>query len=153
MHYDKTHETYESILGRMIDEVEGWAKSEGVSIDTREGSLIRTALSPAAVELRQMYIELDAVLNETFADTASREFLILRCAERGIAVLPATKAIWKGVFDIDVKIGSRFFLEASPSMNFAVIEKMAPCVYKLECETPGTSGNYENGNLVSISKI
>ena len=147
------HVTYESILGRMIGKVEQWAKKEGMSIDTREGSLIRTALSPAAVELNQMYIELDQVLNESFADTASREFLILRSAERGITVLPATKAIWKGVFNIEVDVGSRFFLEANPSMNFTVIEKMTPCVYKLECETPGVVGNYDNGKLVSISTI
>jgi hypothetical protein len=48
--------TYEIILKRMLDRVEDWAKGRATGIDTREGSLIRTALSPAAVELMQILI-------------------------------------------------------------------------------------------------
>jgi uncharacterized phage protein gp47/JayE len=105
--------TYEIILNRMIDRVEEWARNRGISIDTREGSLIRTALSPAAVELLQMYISLDEVMNESFADTETRDFLIRRAAERGIIPDPATYAIRKGVFapvDLEIPIGSRFSL-------------------------------------------
>jgi uncharacterized phage protein gp47/JayE len=86
--------TYEIILNRMIDRV----LQQNPSIDTREGSLIRTALSPAAVELLQMYIALDEVMNESFADTQTRDFLIRHCKERGITVEPATFAIRKGFF-------------------------------------------------------
>lgn len=69
-------------------------------IDTREGSLIYDALAPASIELRIMYMEFDVIMNETFADTAHREWLIKRCAERGITPYPAKKAILKGVFTI-----------------------------------------------------
>ena len=142
--------TYESILARMIGRVEGWARLQGISIDTREGSLIRTALSPAAAELKQLYIELDEVLNETFADTASREFLIKRSAERGIVPAPATKAIRQGEFNIDVAIGARFSLGR---LNYTVVERISEGVYKLECESPGNAGNLESGPLLPIDYI
>ena len=67
------HITFDVILERMMDRVPN-------NIDKREGSIIYDALAPAAVELAQMYIELDVILNETFADTASREYLIRRAS-------------------------------------------------------------------------
>ena len=147
--------TYESILERMIARVK-WAGEDGsedrTNLDTREGSLIRTALSPAAVELKQMYIDLDEILKETFADTATREFLIRRCAERGIKVVPATSAIWKGEFNIDVPDGSRFSHKQN-QMKYRVTEKISKGLFKLECETPGTAGNYEGGILISLDYI
>jgi len=85
--------TCEFILARMVGRVEDWARGRGMTIDTREGSLIRTALAPAAAEMKLLYIELDEILDETFADTASRKFLIRRCAERGIAPYAATNAV------------------------------------------------------------
>ena len=142
--------TYESILSRMIGRVESWARGRGMNLDTREGSLIRTALSPAAVEMNLMYIELDEVLNESFADTASREFLIRRCAERGISVEQATKAIRRGEFNMDVAVGSRFSLN---HLNYVAVERISKGVFKLECETPGNVGNYESGRLIPIDYI
>ena len=147
--------TYESILGRMLSRVEAWAGKSGINIDTREGSLIRTALSPAAVELKLMYAELDEILNESFADTASREFLIRRCAERGISPEPATKAIWRGFFDIDasgnpntdVLIGSRFSLKQK-QLIYMITERISQSIFQLECETPGVAGNDEGGALI-----
>ena len=61
--------TYESILERMLEKVPD-------NMDKREGSIIYDALAPAAVELQLMYIELDVILKETFADTASRDYLL-----------------------------------------------------------------------------
>lgn len=63
--------TYEVILQRMINKV----LEQNPNIDTREGSIIYNALAPAAVELQNMYIELDTILNESFADTQSRSTL------------------------------------------------------------------------------
>jgi len=144
------HITYEAILARMLSRVEKWARSQGINLDIREGSLIRTALSPAAVELRLMYLDLDEILNETFADTASREFLIRRCAERGIAIELATKALRQGEFSVDVPIGSRFSLSL---LNYLVVERISEGLYKLECETPGVVGNQESGPLIPIEYI
>ena len=53
------------------------ALSYNKNLDSREGSLLFLAEAPAAVELQNLYIALDAVLTETFADTASREYFIL----------------------------------------------------------------------------
>ena len=135
--------TYEVILQRMLDRVPN-------NIDKREGSIIYNALAPAAVELQNMYIELDTILNESFADTQSRDYLIKRCAERGIYPEPATKAILKGEFNIDVPIGSRFSLDM---LNYIVIEKISDGIFKLECETPGSEGNQQFGTLIPIDYI
>lgn len=137
------HMTYEVILQRMLDRVPN-------NIDKREGSIIYNALAPAAVELQNMYIELDWILNQSFADTAQREYLIKRCAERGIYPEEATKAILKGEFNIDVPIGSRFSLD---TLNYRVIEKISNGVFKLECETPGSEGNQQLGTLIPIDYI
>lgn len=141
--------TYEVILGKMLDKV----TEKNPNIDTREGSIIYNALAPAAVELANMYIQLDTVLNETFADTASRDYLIKRCAERGVIVEPATNAIRKGKFlpqSVDIPIGARFSIDA---LNYTVTEKISAGNYKLTCETAGIVGNSESGTLIPIEYI
>ena len=82
-------QTYEAILSRMLQK----ALSINGNLDTREGSLVWCGDAPAAVELQNLYIALDTVLNETFADTATRPYLILRAAERGLKPQPASPAV------------------------------------------------------------
>lgn len=135
--------TYEEILQRMLDRVPN-------NIDKREGSIIYNALAPAAVELAQMYIEVERILNEGFADTASREYLIKRAAERGITPYPATPTIVKGEFNIDVPIGSRFSLD---DLNYVVVEKIEPGIFKLQCETSGSKANGYLGTLIPVEYI
>ncbi|MDF2989445.1 MAG: putative phage Mu protein -like protein [Eubacterium sp.] len=135
--------TYENILQRMLDRIPN-------TIDKREGSVIFDALAPAAAELTQMYIQADVILNEAFADTASREYLIKRAAERGIIPAAASKAIVRGVFNIDVPMGARFSLG---SLNYKVIEKIVDWQFKLECETTGIEGNRNFGTLIPINYI
>lgn len=135
--------TYEEILNRMLDRVPN-------NIDKREGSIIFNALAPAAVELTQMYIETQRILNEGFADTASREYLIKRAAERGITPYPATAAVVKAEFNIDVPIGSRFSLD---DLNYVVTEKISTGVFKLQCETIGSKPNSYLGTLIPIDYI
>lgn len=83
--------TYESILERMLNRIPG-------KFDKREGSVIWDTHSPTAIELQILYIELDTILREAYGDTASREFLIMRCRERGIYPDEASKAVLRGVF-------------------------------------------------------
>lgn len=135
--------TYEFILQRMLSRVPS-------SIDRREGSVIFDAIAPAAAELAQMYIEADVILNETFADTASRDSLIKRASERGITPNQATNAILKGIFNINVPIGSRFSLG---KLNYVVIEKDKDLEFKLKCESKGTEGNLLFGTLIPIDYI
>ncbi len=141
--------TYEVILQRMI----GRVINKNPNLDTREGSIIYDALAPAALELQNMYIELDVVLNETFADTASRESLIKRAAERGIVPLPATNAILKGRFvptSLNIPIGSRFNCN---DLNYSVTKKIIDGEYELRCEAVGTIGNANFGDLIPIQYI
>ena len=79
-----------------------------------------------------IYVALDSILNETFADTASREYLIKRCAERGITPLPATAAVGIGEFSMDVPIGSRFSCD---KYNWTVTERISAGQFYLTCET------------------
>jgi uncharacterized phage protein gp47/JayE len=137
--------TYELILQRMISRV----LTQNANLDTREGSIIYNALAPAAVELQNAYIQLDAILNETFADTASRPYLIRRAAERGITPTEATNALLRGEFNIDIPVGSRFSL-ADTVYNYTATERISAGVYQMRCETVGTVGNDNFGALIPI---
>ncbi len=144
------NQTYQVILQRMLDKVEEWAHEQGITIDTREGSLIKIALSPSAFEKQQMYIALDEVLNESFVDTQTYDFLVRRCKERGIIVEPATFAIRKGEFNVNVPIGTRFSLNM---LNYIVTEQIDNHIYQLRCETAGSIGNRESGDLIPIDYV
>ena len=138
--------TYEDILQRMLGRIPA-------TIDKREGSIIYDALAPAAVELQLMYIEFDIILSETFGDTASREYLIRRAAERGVFPYAATKAVLKAVAtpaSVNVPVGSRFSLN---ELNYVVTEKIGDGEYNVQCESTGVVGNSYFGNLIPINYI
>lgn len=137
--------TYGVILQRMLDRVPD-------RFDKREGSVIWDTHSPTAIELQILYIELDTILREAYGDTASREFLVLRCRERGISPYPATRAILKGVFapdTIDIT-GKRFNIG---DMNYVAKEKITDGVYQVECEMAGRIGNQFFGTMTPIEYI
>lgn len=131
------------IMNRMLGRVPA-------DMDKREGSIIWDAMAPAAIEIESLYTALNTLLDESFADTASRPYLIKRCAERGIVPYGATCAVLRGEFDKDIPIGSRFSLD---DYNYCVTERIASCIYKLTCETPGIIGGERFGNLVPIEYI
>ena len=137
--------TFENILKSMLSNVPS-------SFDKREGSIIYDALAPAAAELAQLYIDLDFTLKETFADTSDREYLIMRAAERGFEPYSATFAIAKGVFNIEVPIGSRFSIDV---FNYTVNEVISDeeHSYKLMCETAGSEPNGYTGQLIPVDYI
>ena len=137
------HITVEDILQRMMGTVPS-------DTDKRVGSLIYNALKPAAIEYKQMLIELDVVMDQTFADKADREFLVRRCAERGIRPLEATPAVFKGVFNTDIPIGSRF--TAGRFVVFAE-EQIGPGEYRMKAETPGSEINSAIGPIVTVGYI
>lgn len=137
---------YETILERMMDRVPD-------TFDKRESSVMYNALAPAAVELQLMYMEFDIILQETFGDTASRDYLIRRVAERGITPYSATFAVVKGEFapsNLDVPIGSRFSIG---DLNYVVTSKITNGQYQLQCEMVGSAGNELSGTLIPIDYI
>lgn len=137
-------QTFEKVLARLLAEVPA-------DLDKREGSVIYNALAPAALEMSRLYIGMDDILNETFADTASRYYLVKRAQERGIYPRSSTFAVLKGVFDTEIPIGSRF---SGGGMNYIITERMdeeaKDVYYRLSCETPGSSGNGYTGVIVPI---
>lgn len=137
--------TYREILERMLGRVSD-------KFDKREGSVIFDTHSPTALELELLYIELNTLIAEAYGDSASREFLILRCKERGITPYKATKAILKGEFtptNIDVT-EQRFNIG---SVNFIALEKIADGEYKVQCESSGIVGNQQLGTMLPIDYI
>lgn len=144
MDYEKV--TFDFIMNRMLDKIPD-------TMDKREGSIIYDALAPAAIELQLLYIEFGIIINESYADTASRDYLIKRVAERGITPYPATKAVIEGVFipsTLNIPIGSRFNHD---NLNYVVTNKISNGKYSLECETPGIDGNIYSGSLIPIDYI
>lgn len=137
---------FDSIMQRMLDRVPS-------SFDRREGSVIWDALSPTAFEMATLYAVINTLLNNTFAGTADRNWLIKRCAEIGIAPLEATYAYRKMLTtptDLEIPIGERFNFE---DLNFMVTEKIADGEYIIRCETVGEIGNHGEGNLIPIEYI
>jgi uncharacterized phage protein gp47/JayE len=139
-----SEEIMERILARVPDSI------RGQSIDKREGSIIYSALAPAAQELLVMYTCLDDILDDAFADTAAREYLVRRASERGMVPFPATYAIWRGEFNIDVPIGSRFSIE---DLDYVVISKIEGNAFELGCETVGAVGNDYAGEMIPVEYI
>lgn len=139
-------QTFELILQRMLDRIPD-------SFDKREGSVIYDALAPAAVELQTMYIALDDWLNEAFANTASREYLIRRASEVGVEPYPATKAVMKAKFspeDIVLTSDDRFNLG---TYNYYALNNLNDGYYSLVCETAGSAPNTLLGDLTPINEI
>ncbi len=137
--------TLDTLMERMLSYVPD-------TMDKREGSIIYDALAPVAVEMANLYMEMDILLEETFADTASTQYLIRRCAERGIAMQPATAAIVEAIGTPDTieLVGKRFNYDA---INFLATEKMDNGHYKMLCETAGEVGNIREGELFPIDNI
>lgn len=137
--------TYDLLLQRSLARVPD-------TFDKREGSIIYTGVAPTLIEIQNMYIALDTNLNESFADTQSRSYLVRRASERGVIPDEATAAILKGIFNKAVNIGTRFSLD---TLNYVVTELINDTdhSYKLKCETVGTIGNSNFGTLLPIEYI
>lgn len=143
------HITYEELIQRMIKRALTYNKN----LDSREGSLLFLAEAPAAVELQNLYIALDTVLQETFADTASREYLKLRARERALEPYPATPAILEMTItppDLFLSIGERFSIG---ELNYSVTEYQGGGIYAITCETPGEAGNDYGPTVIPIEYI
>jgi uncharacterized phage protein gp47/JayE len=145
--------TYDFLLNRMLERV---AENYPL-VDTREGSIIFDALAPEALELAIAYVELEQLRNETFILTATREGKLQRCIEQGIdvSIFEATPGSFRGEFNIEVPIGSRWNLDL---YNYTVVETLGQnedtqyYEYVLRCETSGTAPNSLTGDLTPINE-
>ena len=142
-------QTYEAILSRMLQK----ALSINGNLDTREGSLVWCGDAPAAVELQNLYIALDTVLNETFADTATRPYLILRAAERGLKPQPASPAVLQLSITpttLHLPMNTRFSIG---ELNYYVSADRGSGNYEITCETAGEAGNDYTGTVIPIEYV
>ena len=134
---------YDSIMERLLSRVSD-------KLDKREGSVIYDALAPAALEIADIYVVLQTMMDEMYADTASYEYLAKRAAERGIYPKEETSAVCKMIVkpaDAAVSIGDRFNLN---TLNYTVTESMTAGEYQVTCETAGTIGNQQLGSLLTV---
>lgn len=142
-------QTYEIILDRSLARV-------ATDVDKREGSLVMNAIAPVSAEHANIYILLDSIIRNGYADTADvREYLVLRCRERGINPYEATQAVLKGKFNMEIPLGSRFSHDELNYEAVAFIEASEDgfYYYQMECETAGEIGNKSFGELTSIEYI
>lgn len=136
--------TYEDLMAQKLAGIDD-------SLDKREvTSLIYNATAANSIETVQMLVTLKNYLEMIFPDTATREYLIKKAVERGLEPEEAKKAKRKGVFNMDVPIGSRFSLD---ELNYVAVEKLSIGEFILECETAGNVGNLYSGQLVPIEYI
>ena len=94
------------------------------------------------------------MLRNTFAITADRFGLIRIAQSLGIEPFPATSAIVKGEFDIQVDIDSKFTLEG---LNFTVRKFIESSdnkhYFELICEDVGEIGNIPHAKLLLSETI
>lgn len=142
-------QTYEVILDRMLRK----ALETNPNLDSREGSLLWLGQAPAGVEFQNLYIGLDTVLQETFADTATRPYLIQRAAERGLSPTPATAAVLELTTtpeSLKLKMGERFSIG---ELNYSITKEVGPGRYEITCETTGEAGNDYGGTVIPIKYV
>lgn len=137
--------TQEILLERMLGRVSD-------TLDKRPSAVIYDTHSATAIELQNLYIELEYLIINSYGDTAAREFLILLCKDRGITPDSATHAILKGEFTpttIDVT-GQRFNIG---EINYVVTNQIAPGQYEVQCESAGEIGNQYLGDMIPMEYI
>ena len=139
------NETYDKILARMLGRVPG-------ELDKRPSSIIYDTHSSTAVELQNLYLELEYLIKNSYGDTAAREYLVLLGRDRGLSPEAASAAILKGVFTPDsVNVsGKRFNIR---EMNYTVLEPLEPGAYKVRCESTGAIGNQYLGQMIPMEYI
>lgn len=142
--------TYEALLKRALARVP-------TGIDKREGSMVMNGVAPSMAEIAQLYIGLDFVFTATYLATAPREYLIKRAADRNMAPYPASAAVFRAEFNIEVPEGTRFSCE---DLNFVVtgpaIEEDPPSEWvaqRVTCETAGAAANSYSGALIPIEYV
>jgi uncharacterized phage protein gp47/JayE len=142
--------TYEAVLQRMTNRV----KEKHPNLDNREGSLIFNANAPASAEFAIAYTAVDNATKESFVETASREYKLLGCKDKGMNIeqFEASFGVHKGEFNVEVPIGSRWNCDL---YNYVVVEYLGLegdyHTYSIQCETIGTTPNNQTGDLTPIT--
>lgn len=141
--------SYEALLKRALSRVPN-------ELDKRESSPIYSALAPACFELSKAYEEMKKMLSQVFAQSADREFLLLRAKERGIDAFPATfntkKAEFKDINEelVDVDLNLRFSID---DYTFLTTKRLSTGIFLITCEQAGEAPNASLGDLLPVDNI
>lgn len=136
---------FDTLMDKMLSNVDD-------KLDKREGSIIYDAIAPVALELSNFYLNLDMVLDEVFAESASYYYLTKRAAERGLLPKEETNATLMMKVEpaeTQISIGDRFNLD---ELNYTVVSIIDgnTGTYQVQCETAGVIGNQQLGALIPI---
>lgn len=136
---------FDTLMDKMLSNVDD-------KLDKREGSIIYDAIAPVALELSNFYLNLDMVLDEVFAESASYYYLTKRAAERGLLPKEETNATLMMKVEpaeTQISIGDRFNLDELNYTVASIIDGNAG-TYQVQCETVGVIGNQQLGTLIPI---
>ena len=141
---------YNDILTRMLIA----AQNAQPDCDTREGSLIYTACAPMAAELAQAYIAATMLLENTFADTASRDYLVRRALERNIVPYSSVPAQYTASYNYKnaatIPPEAKFISDDGLVFSVTAVDEVSK-LCNLLCDTTGAVGNGKLGNLVPVN--
>lgn len=137
--------TFEAIMDEMMEDMTN-------GLDTSEGSLIYNACAKQAARLEQAYIDLGAVADNQYPDTADLDHLVKFGQERGIYIEEATSAEFEGQFNVAVPISTEF---SGDDYNYIVTELISDeeHKYRLECEDAGSEPNGWTGDLMCLDDV
>lgn len=142
-------QTYDAIMSRLLAAVPG-------NLDKREGSFIWDALSPAALELAQAYVQLDLVLQFGFTQTTYGQYLDYRGQEHGVTRLPATRATGQitisGQDGVEVPEGALFSTQGGTQFEMTATATIAgeTAVSNIIAVQAGKIGNVPTGAINTI---
>lgn len=130
------------------------------TIDTREGSMVQTAIAPGAWEFEEFYLLLSQVQQNSNIETAVGMYLDLFVLARGLTRILASPAVRQGTFlddngdPVTIPVGSRFkTINGEDSVVFVSGDLISAGVYELTCETAGIIGNSYTGAILPITAI
>jgi uncharacterized phage protein gp47/JayE len=142
--------TPDLIHGSMLENVDP-------AIDQREGSVVHDLTKPAAIEIANAYIELDAVLALGFAETSEGEYLDMRASEHGVTRKEALKAqgsvTLTGPDGEFMPLGTR--LQTAAEIFFVTLADVTltggTATVNAEAEEAGLAGNVSAGTITALA--
>lgn len=136
--------TQQEILSRLLSQISS-------EFDKTVGSFFYDAQKPVAMELEGIYADMESILKNGFALTASGTYLDSKVAEQGLTRKGAVSAVVsltiKGSPGAKVSVGDKVASDALvfSVMENAVLDSSGSAVVQAQCDTFGKIGNVPIG--------
>lgn len=118
-------------------------------MDKREGSLLYTCLSAAAVQMSMLSLELEHLYDNAYADSASGEYLERLCALLGVERRSGTRCVVKVEADAPLAVGEVFF---GGDYEYEIIS-VCDGYYLAQCSSEGSDANSYTGEITPKNDI